>query len=123
MRIVLAALLLAHGIAHLPGFLVNWQLRTFPELPYRTTIFGGAVDVGEGGIKAIGVAWLVLSVLFFVAAAVTLLRTAWAQPIVYAAVGLSTVLCVVGWPDARLGLIANAVIVLLLAGGARIGWL
>lgn len=123
MRIVLAALLLAHGIAHLPGFLVNWQLRTFPELPYRTTIFGGAADIGDGGIKAIGVAWLVLSVLFIVAAAATLMRAAWSQPFVYAAVGLSTVLCVAGWPDARFGLIANAAIVLLLAGGARIDWL
>jgi hypothetical protein len=34
MRIVLAALLLAHGVAHLPGFLVSWQLRSFPEMPY-----------------------------------------------------------------------------------------
>jgi hypothetical protein len=36
MRIVLAVLLLAHSISHLPGFLVSWQLRSFPEMPYRT---------------------------------------------------------------------------------------
>ena len=26
MRVILVLLLLAHGIAHLPGFIVNWQL-------------------------------------------------------------------------------------------------
>jgi hypothetical protein len=32
-RTVLAALLVVHGVAHVPGFLVSWQLRSFPELP------------------------------------------------------------------------------------------
>ena len=123
MRIVLAVLLLAHGIAHLPGFLVNWQLRSFAEMPYRTTVLGGSVDVGDGGIKTIGLAWLALSVLFVIAMGATLMRATWWQPSVYAAVGLSTVLCVVGWPDARLGLVANAVILLLLVAGVRAGWL
>jgi hypothetical protein len=122
MRIVLAVLLLAHGIAHLPGFLVSWRLRSFAEMPYRTTILGGSVDIGDGGIKTIGLAWLVASVLFVVAMGATLTRAAWGQPVVCAAAGLSTLLCVVGWPDARLGLVANAVILLLLATGVRNGW-
>jgi hypothetical protein len=123
MRFVLAALLLAHGVAHLPGFLVSWRLRSLPEMPYRTAILGGSVDVGDGGIKAIGVVWLVLGVLFVVAAGGALMRPTWWQPFVYVAVGLSTALCVVGWPDARLGLVANAVIVLMLVADTRIGWL
>ena len=63
------------------------------------------------------------SLLFVIAAGVTLMRPTWWQPFVYMAVGLPTALCVVGWPDARLGLVANAVIVLMLATGVRIGWL
>ena len=123
MRIILAVLLLAHGIAHLPGFLVSWRLRSFPEMPYRTTVLGGAVDIGDGGAKAIGVAWLVLSVLFVVAAAATLMRATWWQPFVYTALGLSTALCVLGWPDARLGLVANAVVLILVVSGVRAAWL
>jgi hypothetical protein len=46
----LAFLLLAHGVAHVPGFLVNWQIASFPDLNYRTTIFGTSVDVGPEGI-------------------------------------------------------------------------
>ena len=45
----LAFLLLAHGIAHVPGFLVNWQIASFPDLTYRTTIFATSVDVCSGG--------------------------------------------------------------------------
>jgi predicted anti-sigma-YlaC factor YlaD len=62
-------------------------------MPYRTTILGGAVDIGDGAVKAIGLAWLVSSVLFVVAAAATLMRAARWQPFVYTTVGLSTALC------------------------------
>jgi len=33
MRYVFAFLLLVHGIAHFPGFIVSWQLGLFPDLP------------------------------------------------------------------------------------------
>ena len=58
MRLLLAFLLLAHGIAHVPGFLVSWQLAAFPELAYRTTVFGTAIDVGSEGTRLIGLWWL-----------------------------------------------------------------
>ena len=45
MRYALALLLLGHGIAHLPGFLVGWQLASFPELPFSTTVLAHIVDV------------------------------------------------------------------------------
>jgi hypothetical protein len=122
-RIVLAVMLLAHGVAHLPGFLVSWQLRSFPELPYRTTILGGAVDVGAGSVKAIGLVWLLLSALFVAIAAAALMRATWWPQSVYVAVGLSTALCVVGWPETRLGLVANAAILLLFLISARTSWL
>lgn len=122
MRIVLAILMAGHGIAHLPGFLVSWQLRSFPELPFRTTIFGASLDVGEAGIKMIGAVWLAVGVGFIVLAGATLARAAWWQPFAYALIALSTVLCLAGWPDARLGLVANAVILLLILAGVRAGW-
>jgi len=122
-RIVVAALMVAHGIAHLPGFLVSWQLRSFPEMPFRTTILGSSVDVGEAGIKAIGLAWLATSVAFGILAVATLTRAGWWQPVAYIAIGVSTALCFLGWPDARLGLIANAVILVLIVVGVRAGWM
>jgi hypothetical protein len=35
MRFVLAFLLVAHGIAHLVGFISSWNLATLAKLPYK----------------------------------------------------------------------------------------
>ena len=50
MRFGLAFLLVAHGVAHLVGFVSSWKLATLAELPYKTTVFSGRVDVGDAGI-------------------------------------------------------------------------
>jgi hypothetical protein len=121
MRIVLALLLVAHGIAHLPGFLVDWQLRSFPELPFRTTIFGGVVDVGTTGIKVVGLSWLMVALTFVAAAVGVVMRAPWWQPVVYPTLAASVIMTLAGWPDARFGLLANAVIVILIAIGRRLG--
>lgn len=81
------------------------------------------MDVGEVGIKVIGLVWLAAGVAFIVLAVATLTRATWWQPLAYTMLGLSTVLCVVGWPDARLGLAANAVILTLIVIGLRGAWL
>jgi hypothetical protein len=122
MRIVLAVLMAGHGIAHLPGFLVSWQLRAFPELPFRTTIFGTALDIGAIGIRIVGALWLAAAVAFVVLAGATLARAPWWHPVAYGLTALSAVLCLAGWPEARLGLVANAVIVIVIAVGDRSGW-
>lgn len=123
MRVILVLLLLVHGIAHLPGFLVNWQLRSFPELPFRTTVFGGTLDVGLIGIRAVGVGWLLVAIAFVCAALGVLLRSGWWQPLAYSAIGASVLLTAAGWPEARLGLVVNAVVIVLIVTGQRFSWL
>ena len=59
MRIVVAALLIIHGVAHLPGFVVPWRLVAPREMPYKTTLFAGLVNVGDAGIRVVGMLWLV----------------------------------------------------------------
>lgn len=110
MRYVLALLLLGHGIAHLPGFLVGWQLASFPELPFRTTVVASQIDVGLVGARIVGTSWLIVSFMFVVlAVAVAFRPTGW-PPALPAVLALSTLLCVLGWPEARIGLAMNAVL-------------
>lgn len=123
MRVILVLLLLAHGIAHLPGFLVNWQIRSFPELPFRTTVFAGSVEVGLAGIKAVGVGWLLVAIAFGCAALGVLVRWGWWQLLVYSAIAASVLLTAAAWPEARLGLLANALIVVVILVGQRLNWL
>lgn len=53
-EIALAGFLLLHGVAHLVGFAVPWRLVRSEEVPYKTTILSGTVDVGDVGIRILG---------------------------------------------------------------------
>ena len=54
---VTAALLLVHGLIHLPGFLKPWKLADISQLS------GGAiVPLSEGAFRAVGVLWLIAAV-------------------------------------------------------------
>jgi len=120
MRFVLAFVIAAHGIAHLVGFISSWRLATLAELPYKTTIFSGRLDVGDAGIRVIGVLWLLAALAFLVGPIAVTTEASWAGRFLFAAVIASTLLCVAGWPDARIGLAVNLGLALVLAIGARL---
>lgn len=120
MRFVLAFLLVAHGVAHLVGFVASWKLAALAELPYKTTVFSGRVDVGDAGIRAMGVLWLLAALAFLIAAFAVATETRWGARFTLAAVIASLILCVAGWPDARIGVGVNVGLALLLAIGARL---
>lgn len=120
MRFVLAGFLLVHGVAHLVGFVSSWKLATLAELPYRTTIFSGRVDVGDAGIRVMGVLWLLATLAFLAAATAVALEAHWAVRFALATVLASLALCLAGWPDARVGVAVNAGLLALLAIGARL---
>ena len=115
-----AFVLLAHGVAHFVGFVSSWKLATLAELPYKTTVFAGRVDVGDAGIRMMGVLWLLAALALLVAAFAVATETGWAVRFTLAAVVASLVLCVVGWPDARIGVAVNVGFALLLVIGARL---
>ena len=99
---------------------MSWKLATLAELPYKTTILSGRLDVGDAGIRVIGVLWLLAALAFLVAAIALVAVTGWAGRFMVAAVIASALLCVAGWPDARIGLAVNVGLALVLAIGARL---
>jgi hypothetical protein len=119
MRVLLGGTLLVHGVAHLVGFVVPWRIVTSSEVPYRTTLLGA--DIGQGGVRALGLAWLLVSVLFVVLGASVLRHEAWHYEAILTLVGVSVVLCLLGLPESRPGLLANASIGALLLLGRFLG--
>ena len=113
MRWLLAAFVAAHGIAHLVGFAVTWQLTVSKDVPYTTTVLNGRVDLGDGGIRVVGLLWLALAIAFAGVAAALALRAAGAWSALAWAIAASTCLCLVSLPAARIGLVINALLVLL----------
>jgi hypothetical protein len=55
-------------------------------------------------------------------AAGVLQHTAWWYREALAILTVSSVLCLLGWPDSRPGLVANVLILAVLIAGAVLGW-
>jgi hypothetical protein len=72
-------------------------------------------DLGDAGARALGVVWLVAALAFVLLAAAVL--AGWnVRMWTFAMLSLSVGLCVVGWPEARIGLVVNvALLTVLLA--------
>lgn len=124
MRIVLAVLMALHGVAHLVGFVVPWRLAAPPAgVACKTTVLAGRLDLGDAGIRAVGVLWLLLAVAFWGAAAGALMSRSWWVPTAIGVAVASLVLSLVAWPDSRIGVPVNLVIMAALVLGRRYGWL
>jgi len=122
MRVALAGFLFVHGIAHLVGFVVPWRILQAEEMPYGTTLLGGRLEVGDLGIRLVGLAWLGLTLAFLVCAGfVWLQRPGWPDTVIVLA-GTSLVMSVLGSPAARLGIPINIVLLALLFGGRALNW-
>jgi hypothetical protein len=114
MEILLTVLLLAHAIAHLPGFLVGWRITSLDAMPYRTTIADGRVDVGDAGMRVMGTLWLAASLLFVASGLGAAADVGWWLPVTIAGVALSMPLAVLWLPDTRAGVAVNALVILLI---------
>jgi len=117
MRGVLAAFLIVHGFAHTVGFVVPWRLVTSTDVPYRTTMLSGHVDLGDAGIKAVGLLWLTLAIGWIAVAAGLLAGASWWFRVLWPLLAISALLCAMQWSDARVGLLANAIVLVLLVIG------
>jgi CHASE2 domain-containing sensor protein len=109
-------------MAHLPGFAVAWRLTTSNEMPYKTTLLGGRVDVGDAGMRVMGLLWLAGALGFVIAAVMTWRATPGWPTLTLLVTLVSLVLSVLAWPDSRIGVAVNVAIVALLLVGGKAGW-
>ena len=110
MNLAVSILLWIHGAAHLVGFVVPWRLATFKEMPYKTTLLDDRIDVGDMGIRLVGLVWLVLGLAFFGAGVAVLLSSPVGTPLVRFLAAGSLVMSVLGWPESKFGVLVNALI-------------
>ncbi len=110
LRITAAAIVAAHGLIHLIGFVVPWGISAVEGFAYRTTALGGAIALGDAGARAVGIAWLACAVGFVVAGLGIWRRAAWALPLTAALAVVSIAVCVLGLPETAAGIVVNAAI-------------
>jgi hypothetical protein len=110
LRRLAAALLAAHGVIHLIGFLALWRITEMEGFAYRTTVLGGSVELGGTGALVLGLAWLVIAIGFVVAAVGTWRRATWGLGLTAALAIASLAICVLYLPDAAAGIAVNVAI-------------
>src|SRR4051812_8693290 len=108
MHVALIALLGVHGLAHWLGVAAQWKLLAAPAMT-------GATLVQLPPVLARAIPWLWLLVgMGFVASAVS---CAWRQPewwwLAAVSLGLSQLLVIHAWPDAKAGTLVNLALALL----------
>ncbi len=109
-RLILAPLLALHGAVHVLGFVVPWKLAEPEGFSYSTTLLCGRIDVGDGGIRVIGVVWLLVALAFVGVGAGLWFRAAWWWPAALAVTAISLVLTVFSLPQAVAGVVLNVVL-------------
>jgi hypothetical protein len=105
-----AALLALHGLIHLIGFMSPWRIATLEGFAYRTTVLGGAQDLGAVGVRVIGLIWLGLTVGFLAAGYAVWGRKPWAVGLTGVLAMLSLIVCVAGLPETAAGVAIDVVI-------------
>ncbi|HEY6058488.1 MAG TPA: hypothetical protein VIV06_10675 [Candidatus Limnocylindrales bacterium] len=120
-RLAAIAFLAVHGLVHWIGFAIPWRLMASQDNPYSTAVLWGSVDLGETGIRLLGVAWLVPIALFIVAALAIWRRVRSALFLTTLAAAVSLVLCVLGMPGAVIGTAIDVGILALVAARLVVG--
>ena len=120
LMIAAAVVLGFHGLIHLMGTMAYCRLGEIEGLPYRTSLLGGRVDVGDGGMMVVGLLWAVAAA-GLVAAAVGWLAGwhAW-QTVLVPATLLSLVLTALDWSMAFRGTLVDVAILALVWLGPRV---
>jgi len=123
MRIAIAIVMILHGIAHLPGFIVPWRLATLHDMPYKTTLLSGRFDAGGAGIRIIGLLWLAAALAFAVTGTAMIAGRPWWPLAGICVSSISLVLSLLSLPEARVGVIINVVIIAGMIVSSIAGWI
>jgi hypothetical protein len=102
-------LLILHGVAHLVGF----RAAFWPDVGQSGSVqlLGRLVFVGDFAAGAFGVVWLVVALAYWTAGILLLQREPRWLAIALLASGVSLVMCGLAWPDARIGVLIDALLV------------
>lgn len=104
-----------HGIVHVIGFMVPWGLGGPRSIAYSTTLFNRSLEVGDVGVKLVGLIWLATALAFLAVAVLLWRRHAWAVRLTIGLLLVSLVLCVAGLPGSIMGLAIDVALLAILA--------
>jgi hypothetical protein len=114
LMVPISLILAVHGLIHLMGSTAYLKLGVLQGLPYKTTVFGGRIDLGEIGIAVFGALWAVAALGFISSVAGMLTNQTWWRAVLLGMTLLSLVLTALDSSAAFIGVIVNIVILAVL---------
>ena len=99
-----AVALVLHGVIHLIGFVSPWRIAMLDGFVYRTSIFNGTLDVGDVGVRVIGLVWLGLTIGFVTAGYGVWRGRPWAVGLAGGLAIVSLIVCAAGLPETAAGI-------------------
>jgi hypothetical protein len=93
------------------------------NLPYKTTVLGGTIDLGDRGIRIIGILWLIVTIAFVASAIGLLTQATWWSGMAFSSIAASLLLTVAEWPLTKIGVAVNITLLAILLAGVSLGWL
>ncbi len=123
MHIALAVFLFIHGLAHIVGFLVYWKIMKDKEVVYKTTIYPDNINIGDSGVRLLGVIYLAVALSFGIIGYDLIAQPFLWGKYIWAVIVVSLVLCITGWPDTKFGMVANLILIVFLIFNTYIHWI
>jgi hypothetical protein len=123
MYIAVGIYMFVHGIAHLVGFLISWKLVDDKDSPYKTTIVGDKIDLGDTGIRIMGIFWLLTGLAFFLMTYGVITQAGWWKTWTYIVTFFSLIMSILALPDTKYGVMANILLLLFLWFAPSFGWI
>ena len=121
MYIVVAALIMLHGLAHIVGFAAPWGYLKKP-LP-MDSLFVNRLAITNSGMKVLGIFWFIAAFIFVAAAVGVIRRESWWAPVTLVACLLSLALTFSFLPYAKFGLLFNVALLAFLYVNRGHGWI
>jgi hypothetical protein len=109
-----ALFLVLHGLVHLMGFFAYWPLATIPDLPYKTAVLAGQLELGAVGIQIFSIFWLIPALGFAATSIAMIGRWHRWQSVLLTMTIISFVVTVLDWQVAFRGTIIDLAILLVL---------
>jgi hypothetical protein len=113
-RVIGVIYVLVHGLIHLIGVVAFWQIVEIKDIPYKTTVLNGRIDIGENGTRILGALWLIATLGFVIAAFGMAAKQDWWQTTLLANTLLSLALTILGLKETVVGIAANVIILIAL---------
>lgn len=115
MKVAFAIFLFIHAFAHGVGFLSQTFLIGGDGQPGAPpTFLLNGLEPGHWVLRLLGVVWLAIGITFIFAGIGVLKESDWTMPVLLTALVLSTVLSLMWVKEAPFGLVANAIIIIVL---------